>query len=66
MPLMSSEENSHSRSPLDYTWRDTELLKKYTTDTGKILPRRITRLTSKQQKHITKVIKQGRNMLQML
>ena len=33
--------------------------------TGKILPRRITGLTAVQQRHITKIIKQARNLLLM-
>lgn len=64
--MSHEQENNHSKSPLDLTWRDTDTLKKYTTDTGRILPRRITRLTAKQQRHITKIIKHGRNMLQHL
>ncbi|MCL2926038.1 MAG: 30S ribosomal protein S18 [Trichodesmium sp. MAG_R04] len=44
--------------PIDY--KDVELLKKYVTERGKILPRRITGLTSKQQKDLTKSIKRAR------
>lgn len=67
-PLMNPEEDTQkqSKTPLDLTWRDTEILKqRFTTETGKILPRRITRLNAMQQRHITKVIKQARNMLLM-
>lgn len=62
---MNPEEDSQkqSKTPLDFTWRDTEQLKRFITETGKILPRRITRLNSMQQRHITRVIKQSRNML---
>lgn len=62
---MNSEEDKQkqSKTPLDFTWRDTEQLKRFITETGKILPRRITRLNAMQQRHITKVIKQSRNML---
>ena len=63
--LMSSEEQTQSKTPLDLTWKDAEQLKRFTTDTGKILPRRYTRLNAKQQRHITRVIKQARNMLTM-
>ena len=36
---------------------------RYTTETGKILPRRITHLSAKQQRHITREIKRARNLL---
>jgi small subunit ribosomal protein S18 len=43
---------------LDY--KDIDLLRKFITEQGKILPRRSTGLTSKQQKKLTKAIKQAR------
>lgn len=45
------------------SWTDFNFLKQFTTDTGRILPKKLTGLTSKQQRHISKIIKQGRNML---
>lgn len=63
---MTTEETpSRLRNVLDLTFRDTEWLSRYVTDTGKILPRRITGLTAKQQRHIARIIKQARNMLLM-
>ena len=44
--------------PIDY--KDIELLKKFTTERGKILPRRITGLTSKQQRDLTEAVKRAR------
>lgn len=67
-PLMSSENApvvSQSKNPMDLTYTDVEKLYRYVTGTGKILPRRITGLTARQQRHVTKVIKQSRNMLLM-
>lgn len=49
--------------PIDY--KDTELLKKFITERGKILPRRITGLTAKQQRELTVAIKRAR-LLAML
>ncbi|MEM6445754.1 MAG: 30S ribosomal protein S18 [Cyanobacteria bacterium J06642_2] len=49
--------------PIDY--KDLELLKKFVTERGKILPRRITNLTAKQQRDMTVAIKRAR-MLAML
>ena len=37
--------------PIDY--KDVELLKKFITERGKILPRRMTGLTAKQQRDLT-------------
>jgi len=44
--------------PIDY--KDLELLNKFTTERGKILPRRITGLTSKQQRDLTEAVKRAR------
>ncbi len=46
--------------PIDY--KDIELLKKFVTERGKILPRRITGLTAKQQRDLTIAIKRARIM----
>ncbi len=44
--------------PIDY--KDVDLLRKFITERGKILPRRITGLTAKQQRDLTKAIKRSR------
>jgi small subunit ribosomal protein S18 len=44
--------------PIDY--KDVDLLRKFITERGKILPRRITGLTAKQQRHLTVAIKRAR------
>jgi small subunit ribosomal protein S18 len=44
--------------PIDY--KDIDLLRKFTTERGKILPRRITGLTSKQQRDLTTAVKRAR------
>jgi small subunit ribosomal protein S18 len=44
--------------PIDY--KDVDLLRKFVTERGKILPRRITGLTAKQQRTLTTAIKQAR------
>ena len=54
---------NRSRNPMDYT--DTELLSRFVTETGKILPRKDTGLSAKHQRRITNRIKQARNMLTM-
>ena len=41
-------------------YKDIDLLTLFVTDQGKILPRRVTGLSSKQQKKVTKLIKTAR------
>jgi len=65
---MTTETNPTSvqtKNPSELTHTDVELLSRHVTDTGKILPRRITGLTAKQQRHVTKAIKRARNLLLM-
>ncbi|MCW6036594.1 30S ribosomal protein S18 [Spirulina subsalsa FACHB-351] len=49
--------------PIDY--KDVELLRRFVTERGKILPRRITNLTAKQQRDLTASIKRARYMALM-
>ena len=42
------------------TYKDTKVLGGFISDQGKILPRRLTGLSSKQQKKVTKLIKTAR------
>ena len=44
--------------PIDY--KDVDLLKKIITERGKILPRRLTGLTAKQQRDLTNAVKRAR------
>ncbi|MEL4894187.1 30S ribosomal protein S18 [Crocosphaera sp. Alani8] len=46
------------KQPIDY--KDIELLRKFITERGKILPRRITGLTAKQQRALTTAVKRAR------
>ncbi len=46
--------------PIDY--KDVETLRKFITERGKILPRRITNLTAQQQRALTTAIKRARYM----
>lgn len=64
---MSEQEGTETvaKNASELTFRDTEELSRFVTDTGKILPRKYTGLTSKQQRHVSRVIKQSRSMLLM-
>ena len=42
------------------TYKDVSLLSKFIDGQGKIIPRRVSGLKSKQQKKVTKLIKQAR------
>ena len=44
--------------PIDY--KDVDLLKKFITERGKILPRRLTGWTAKQQRDLTNAVKRAR------
>jgi small subunit ribosomal protein S18 len=44
-------------------YKNTELLKKFLTEKGRILPRRITGMTSKLHRKLTREIKRSRNVL---
>lgn len=54
----------HRSSPLNTNhvieYKDLSLLRSFTTDYGKILPKVVSGVTKKQQKKIKKAIKQGR------
>ena len=45
---------------IDY--KDTELLLRFINEQGKILPRRITGVTAKQQRQLTRAIKRARHL----
>jgi|TARA_B110000444_G_scaffold239435_1_gene253836 small subunit ribosomal protein S18 len=44
----------------DVNYKDTKVLANFINDQGKIMPRRVTGLSSKQQKRIAKLIKKAR------
>ena len=45
---------------IDY--KDHELLKKFMTEQGKILPRRVTGASAKQQRQVTRAIRKARTV----
>ena len=61
--MSTSEETQRSLTPEELPFSTPQALKQYTTDTGKILPRKYTRLSAKQQRRITKTVKRARNLL---
>ncbi len=65
MSESTKTEKTRSLTPLDFEFNNVEALSRFVTDTGKILPRRITGLTALQQRRVTKAIKRARNLLLM-
>ncbi len=48
---------------IDYIdYKDVDLLRKFISERGKILPRRVTGTSSKYQRQLTKAIKRARQM----
>jgi small subunit ribosomal protein S18 len=64
---MDKKEKEEEKGPgigdIDYIdYKDTELLLRYINEQGKILPRRITNITAKQQRQLTRAIKRARHL----
>lgn len=57
----TSENNTNESINFDLiTYKDVKILTNYLSEQGKILPRRVTGLSSKQQKKVAKLIKTAR------
>ena len=52
--------NSNNITHIDY--KDTDLLRKFVSERGKILPRRVTGTSAKYQRKLTVAIKRSRTM----
>ena len=59
------EPAKRSLKAIEFEFHQREILQRFVTDTGKILPRRITRLSAREQRAVTRAIKRSRNMLLM-
>jgi len=60
---MLEKDLENNNEPINFnllTYKDTKILTKFLSDQGKILPRRITGLSSKEQKKVAKLIKTSR------
>jgi small subunit ribosomal protein S18 len=61
--MVQNQDSSTGPDMIDFdvlTYKDTKVLGGFISDQGKILPRRLTGLSSKQQKEVTKLIKTAR------
>jgi small subunit ribosomal protein S18 len=61
--MNTDEPKPRSLTPAELPFTSPHPLLRYVTDTGKILPRKYTGLTSKHQRAVTKTIKRARAML---
>jgi small subunit ribosomal protein S18 len=62
--MSTTEQKQQTPTPAEIPFTQvTQAMNRYTTDTGKILPRKYTHLSARHQRAITKTIKRSRNML---
>jgi len=61
--MSTTETKQQSLTPEQIPFTTPQVMVRYVTDTGKILPRKYTGLSAKQQRAVTKTLKQSRNML---
>ena len=54
--------NGRSSASIQINYKDAEGLRKFLTEGGKILPRRLTGLSAKQQRELTTAIKRARQL----
>jgi small subunit ribosomal protein S18 len=65
-PIMSTTETkTQTLKPEEIPFTSPQLMSRFITDTGKILPRKYTGFSAKQQRKVTSNIKRARNMLTM-
>jgi len=57
-PFLNSTKLPNIQSSIDYT--NLKQLQKHITEQGKILPRRVTKLSAKEHRALTRAIKQAR------
>ena len=62
-PARRYQRRRNSQFVPDYVdWKDVEFLKRFIPERGKILPRRISGVTAKDQRRIARAIKRARSM----
>jgi len=62
-PAATSRPNPLDRDGITYIdYKDTDLLRKFISDRGKIRSRRVTRVTARQQRMLARAIKNAREM----
>lgn len=64
--MSTTEAKQQTLTPQEISFTQPQLMSRYITDTGKILPRKYTHLSAKEQRNVTSKIKSARNLLTML
>ena len=64
--MSTTEAKQQTLKPEEIPFTQPQLMSRYITDTGKILPRKYTGMSAKQQRRVTSKIKSARNLLTML
>ena len=59
-PFFGRSRRPRPPSDMRFDYKDVETLRQFITETGKIVPRRISRLSAKQQRQLTVEIKRAR------
>jgi small subunit ribosomal protein S18 len=62
IPLSFSKGDNIALNPGTIDYKNVVLLRKFITEDGKILPRRVTGLSAKQQRYMARAIKTARVM----
>jgi small subunit ribosomal protein S18 len=63
IPLSFSKGDNIALNPGTIDYKNVVLLRKFITEDGKILPRRVTGLSAKQQRYMARAIKTARVMV---
>ena len=61
--MSTTEQKQQTPTPAELPFTQPELMIRFVTDTGKILPRKYTGLTAKHQRAVTRSLKRSRNVL---
>jgi small subunit ribosomal protein S18 len=63
--MSTTETKTQTLKPEEIPFTSPQLMSRFITDTGKILPRKYTGFSAKRQRKVTSKIKRARNMLTM-
>jgi small subunit ribosomal protein S18 len=61
--MTTPETKQQTPTPAEIPFTTPQVMSRYVTDTGKILPRKYTGLSAKHQRAVTRTLKHSRNML---
>lgn len=61
--MSTSDQSQHTPTPAEISFTTPQMMVRYVTDTGKILPRKYTGLSARHQRAVTRTIKHSRNLL---